>query len=101
MNTEIDSIDALGEKIAETAAHLDSATQRLLADIRTFDDAGGWHRQGALSCAHWLSWRCGLNLGAAREKVRVAKALEALPKISEAMANGQLSFLKARALTRV
>jgi hypothetical protein len=35
---------------------------------------GGWARQGALSAAHWLSWKVGIDLGAAREKVRVARS---------------------------
>ena len=48
------AIDALGERIAQTAAYVDSATHRLLADLRTFDEQGGWHRQGATSLAHWL-----------------------------------------------
>lgn len=58
-------------------------------------------RDATQSCAHWLSWRCGLDFGAAREKVRVARAIECLPKISAAMADGRLSYSKARALTRV
>lgn len=40
-------------------------------------------------------------MGAAREKVRVARALENLPKVSAAMAGGQLSYSKAREITRV
>jgi hypothetical protein len=40
-------------------------------------------------------------MGAAREKVRVAHALPNLPKIAAAMACGQLSYSKVRALTRV
>ena len=55
----------------------------------------------AQSCAHWLNWKCGVALGAAREKVRVARALENLPKISAAMARGELSYSKVRAITRV
>ncbi|MDZ7841647.1 MAG: DUF222 domain-containing protein [Gammaproteobacteria bacterium] len=54
-----------------------------------------------MSCAHWLSWKCGINLGAAREKVRVAHALENLPRISEAFRTGRVSFSKVRAMTRV
>jgi hypothetical protein len=53
------------------------------------------------SCAHWLNFKCGLNLGAAREKVRVAHALAKLPKIAASMARGELSYSKVRALTRV
>ena len=43
----------------------------------------------------------GLDLGAARERVRVARALGTLPLLAEALALGQLSYAKVRALTRV
>ena len=52
-------------------------------------------------CGPSLGWKCGLDRGAAREKVRVAHALENLPLISAAMARGALSYSKVRALTRV
>ncbi len=68
--------------------------------IREFDERSGWNT-GFRSCAHWLNWRTGLELGAAREKVRVAKALGELPRLSEAMRCGDLSYSKVRALTRV
>ena len=54
-----------------------------------------------MSCAHWLSWQCGLSPGAAREHVRVARALESLPLIEAAFAEGRLSYSKVRALTRI
>ena len=100
MRTTVD-IDRLGDEIAELAAHLDAATHRLLTLIRQFDEAGGWADQGAISCAHWLSWRIGLELGAAREHVRVARALADLPLVDDALRRGQVSYSKVRALTRV
>ena len=60
----------------------------------------GWNN-GFRSCAEWLSWRVGLDLGAAREKVRVARALATLPRLAQALARGELSYAKVRALTRV
>ena len=93
-------LERLGDQIAELAAHLDAATYRLLVLIREFDAREGWH-SGFRTCAHWLSWRTGIDLGAAREKVRVARALEHLPRLSEVMRLGELSYSKARALTRV
>jgi len=68
--------------------------------IREFDTRGGWNT-GFRSCAAWLSWRVGLDLGAARERVRVAHALESLPRLAQALARGELSYAKVRALTRV
>ena len=90
----------LGETIAALAARLHAATYELLVLLREFDERSGWNN-GFLSCAHWLHWRTGIDLGAAREKVRVAKALPVLPRISAAMQHGQVSYAKVRALTRV
>ncbi len=93
--------EELGLEIAELAARLDAATHRLLECIRQFDESQTWGGQGALSCAHWLSWRIGLDLATAREKVRVARALGTLPAIDAALAAGKLSYAKVRAMTRV
>jgi len=90
----------IGDRIAEISAHLDAATARLLDLIRQFDEGFGWNN-GFLSCAHWLAWRVGLDLGAARERVRVARALGTLPRIAAALARGEISYAKARAITRV
>src|SRR6058998_997652 len=93
-------LDRLGDEIAELSAHLDAATARLLDLIRDFDARGGWNT-GFMSCAHWLCWRVGLERGAARERVRVARALGTLPRLAEALARGELSYSKVRALTRI
>src|SRR6478672_5181153 len=94
-------VDRLADEIAELSAHVDAAIHRLLTLIRRFDAGSGWYTQGALSCAAWLSWRIGLDLCAAREKVRVARALGSLPHIDDALRRGQVSYSKVRALTRV
>src|SRR5262249_44673846 len=83
-------LDRLGEELAELSAHLDAATARLLDLIREFDARGGWN-SGFSSCAAWLSWRVGLDLGAARERVRVARALGSLPRLAQALSPGGLS----------
>ena len=93
-------LDRLGNEIAELAVHLDAATARLLDLIREFDARGGWGN-GFRSCAHWLTWRVGFSPGAAREHVRVARALGGLPLLSQALAHGELSYAKVRELTRV
>ena len=97
---EIRTLDRLGDEIAELSAHLDAATARLLDLIREFDARDGWNT-GFRSCAAWLSWRVGLDPGAARERVRVARALGTLPRLADALARGELSYAKVRALTRV
>ena len=89
----------LGDRIAELSARIQAATHELLVLIREFDEQEGW--DGCLTCAHWLGWRAGLSPGAAREHVRVARALGELPKLSDAMRRGKVSYSKVRAVTRV
>ena len=96
----VQELERLGDEIAELSAHLDAATARLLALIRDFDARGGWNT-GFRSCAEWLAWRVGMDLGSARERVRVARPLATLPRLTEALARGRLSYAKVRALTRV
>ena len=93
------NLDLLGNRIAERSARIQAATYELLCDLREFDRRHGW--EGFRSCAHWLNWRIGLDLGAAREKLRVAAALADLNHLSAAMACGRLSYSIVRALTRV
>ena len=93
--------DTLAAAVATLAAHIHAATWRLLVLIAELDRRKLWADQGALSCAHWLSWACGIDAHTAREKVRVARALEDLPLLSEALSKGELGYSKVRALTRV
>ena len=90
----------LADEIAELSAHIDAATHRLLRAICEFDQRQGW-ADGFRSCAHWLSVRVGIELVTAREKVRVARALDGLPRISQELAHGRISYSKVREMTRV
>lgn len=98
-------LEALGEEIASLCAHIHAATYRLLVLVREFDERCGWTGDSGLggfrSCAHWLSWRTGIALGAAREKVRVARALAQLPQVSASFERGEISYTKVRAMTRI
>ena len=94
-------IEQLEDQITELAAHIHAATFRLLELVREYDECEGWGGKGLISCAHWLNWKCGIDIGTAREKVRVAHALKGLPQISQAFRHGRVSYSKVRAMTRV
>ena len=91
----------LAAAILSGAVRLAAATAAWLRLVAEFDERGGWAGPGVQSCAHWLSWQCGLGPGSAREHVRVARALRGLPLIESAFAAGRLSYSKVRAITRV
>ena len=86
------AIDELDKSIVNLSARINASTYELLVLIREFDEspagtgAAGWLKWGLENRTQWLHWRCGLSRSAAREKVRVAHALEALPEISAAFA---------------
>ena len=96
-----ENLSRLADDITEMAAHLDAGTFQLLEMIAHFDEEEGWVGVGIKSCAHWLNWKCGVSMGSAREKVRVARALQNLPKISAAFREAKVSYSKVRAMTRV
>jgi len=97
----IRSTHELEDQIIELAGHLNAGNYRFLSLIAEFDRRKGWNCRATRDCAHWLNWKCGIDLGAAREKVRTAHALEKLPQVSAAMERGEISYSKVRAITRV
>ena len=88
--------ETLEAPITELAAHIHAATYRLLTLIAELDRREIWADHGCRSCAHWLNWKCGIDIGAGREKVRTAKALQSLPKIMAAHAGGTAPYLAGR-----
>ncbi|MDD9945407.1 MAG: DUF222 domain-containing protein [Myxococcales bacterium] len=96
-----EDLEALEDALTQLAGHLNAAEHRFLLLLERFDRTDGNLGFGLKSTAHWLNWKCGIALGAARERVRVARALPGLPQINEAFARGELSYSKVRAMTRV
>jgi hypothetical protein len=94
-------LERLEAQICELAGHLAAATCRFLVLLGDFDARRGWASWEMTSCAAWLSWKCQMSSGTAREHVRVARALRDLPVIRGEFGAGQLSYAKVRALTRI
>jgi hypothetical protein len=94
-------LERVEAQICELAGHLAAATCRFLVLLGDFDARRGWASWEMNSCAQWLSWKCQMSSGTAREHVRVARALRALPVIRAEFGAGRLSYAKVRALTRI
>ncbi|MCM3887262.1 HNH endonuclease signature motif containing protein [Frankia sp. R82] len=94
-------LETLEASICRWAGRIAAATCGWLVLLAAFDRRRGWADTGMQSCAHWLSWRCGMGLRTARAHVATARALERLPAIRTAFAAGKLSFSKVRAVCRV
>jgi hypothetical protein len=94
-------LERLEAQICELAGHLAAATCRFLVLLGDFDARRGWASWEMTNCAQWLSWKCQMSSGTAREHVRVARALRDLPVIRARFAAARLSYAKVRALTRI
>jgi len=94
-------LEHLEARICELAGHLTAAACRFLLLVADFDARGGWASWEMPSCAAWLSWKCQIAPGTAREHVRVARALGEFPVIRAEFAAARLSYAKVRELTRI
>ncbi|HWL66564.1 MAG TPA: DUF222 domain-containing protein, partial [Actinomycetota bacterium] len=94
-------LERLEHEISTLAAHIYAATCRWLRMIAEFDRREGWTTWGLTSTTEWLAWKCAISPRTAREHVRIARALDDLPRIAEAFAAGELSYSKVKALSRV
>lgn len=73
---------------------------RQLKLLVEFDRRNGWIAHGATSCAVWWAEVCGIARNTAREQLRVARALEEVPALDAAMAEGRLSYAKVKVISR-
>ena len=91
----------LRRAVTDMAARINHADWRFIKLIAAMDRTRGWDERGYCSLGNWLDHRCGLGPCAARERVRIARALARLPRIDAAFRDGVLSYSKVRAITRV
>jgi hypothetical protein len=93
--------ERLEARICELAGHLTAATCQFLLLVADFDERKGWEAWEMPSCAAWLSWKCQIAPGTAREQVRVARCLVDYLLVRREFGAGRLSYAKVRALTRI
>ncbi len=91
----------LAVQLCAGAVAISASTAAWLLLVAEFDRREGWAVPGVTSCAQWLSWQCGISPGTARDHVRLARALPGLPRVTDRLGAGGISYAKARAIARV
>jgi len=81
-------LERLEAEITQLAGNLAAAECRWLLLVAEFDRRRGWEQWGCRSLVHWLGWHCALDERAAREKVRVARALSSASSASSSLGDG-------------
>ena len=91
----------LRRAVTDMAARINLADWRFVKLIAEMERTRGWREGGYCNLGNWLDHRCGLGPCAARERIRIGRALERLPHIDAAFRDGAISYSKVRAITRV
>ena len=95
------SIEEIEARLVSWSAREAAVKAEVLGVLAEWMGLRGWERWGCTSPQQWLSWKCGLGRVAASVHIRVAMALTRLPAIAAALADGRITWSKARAITRV
>jgi hypothetical protein len=89
-------VERLEAEVIGLSARMAAGTYELLVLVGELDARGSWMQWGALSCAAWLADTGDIEIATAQ--VRVAKAMRTHPELDTAMADGDVSYAKARVL---
>jgi hypothetical protein len=82
-------------ELQRAAELIDAERLRRLAEI---ERRGLYARDGHLSTASWLATTFKMAWGTAKEQVRIARALEEMPRTRQALDDGDLSMSRVRVL---
>jgi hypothetical protein len=89
----VEALDAAQTRVGQ-------AHRELLSMIAEVERLEAWRDSGARDAAHWLAMRYGISEWKARRWIAAAHALERLPRLSEALAGGELGIDKVVELAR-
>jgi hypothetical protein len=92
---------AIHREILAQSALANWSMHRLMMLLRDMEACEGHVEYGCPTLAHYVELACGVSRIAARQRVRVARALGELPLIDREFAAGRLSYAKVRSLVRI
>ncbi len=100
MDLASSSDDALFAEAGERWRDLGAAQKRFLDVLREIDSRGAWELDGAECMLHWMGFTFGLSCFRSERLLRVAEQLPTLPRVSQALQEGELSIFKVEELVR-
>jgi hypothetical protein len=93
--------DALVSSVTQHHRAVSAHQRQLLSAVAELDRRKAWRVDGATTMVAWLVQRCSVTANTARDWVTAAEKLQNLPKISEALSQGKLSFDQVKPLVQV
>ena len=96
-----ESSNPFGREIAAEYARINTCTGEWILKLAEFDDSESWVGDWCSSLVQCLQVFCDMARSTAKEKLRVARELAKRPVVRKALADGSISYSKARELTRL
>lgn len=91
----------LGDRLEEIIETWARSQYELVMLSAEFADAREWVLMGSPTAAHWLATAADVETCTAREWIRIGRLLQTLPATADALKTRQISYSKARTLTRL
>ena len=94
----VEALDARLRQIAGELAQRDVEIGRLAESLWRQD---GWRRLGYATARQYATERLGLSHSSVKDKRALARRLQTLPQVADAVAQGRMGYEAARCVTRV
>ena len=91
---------ALGERLVEAGWRADENQRQVVWLAAEFADSDEWAAAGYSTPGRWIADMVEVTRRTANEWIRVGRSLRLLPLIGAALDSKQISFTKAKVLTR-
>jgi hypothetical protein len=88
-------------RIEEVVENWATSQYELVTLAAEFADSPDWILTGSPTAAHWLAIIADVEPCTTREWIRIGRLLQTLPATADALRTRQISYSKARALTRL
>lgn len=93
-------VRSTGEELTALGWEINADQHRLVHLAARFDEELEWFRMGLSSASRWIAERLQIESSTAREWIRVGYSLRYLPLTDAALAAQEISYTKARIVTR-
>ena len=94
------SLQDLGEDLKDLRRHINACEAEFQRRLHRFDNDQGFTADGSLSAKAWLRWNCHLTFSSASDRVEVARQMQSLDLVSEALISGEISYQHASMIAR-
>jgi hypothetical protein len=97
---ELGSVEETEAQVAELCGIVNATHGRLVSLVAKVIDEGLWQGVGIMSVEHWVTWKCGVSTGRARQICAAARRAGELPDTMALVVSGALTLDQAAVVAK-